>query len=112
MENKNLLTNEYIKRNLDTNKRSMNYTDKEVLDMTPEAPSWKGREPVRIRFGKRLHELRTSRGYTQMQLAMNAGLDRSFISDIERGVKEPTISTLDMLAIVFSLTLSEMFEGV
>jgi transcriptional regulator with XRE-family HTH domain len=47
-----------------------------------------------------------------MRLAMNAGLDRSFISDIERGVKEPTISTLDMLAIVFSMTLSEMFEGV
>lgn len=77
-----------------------------------EPPSWKGREAVSIRFGKRLHALRESRGLTQMQLAMNAGLDRSFISDMERGVKEPTISTLDVLAINFSLTLAEMMEGV
>jgi transcriptional regulator with XRE-family HTH domain len=77
-----------------------------------EAPSWKGREVVSLRFGKRLHELRTERGMTQMQLAMRAGLDRSFISDIERGVKEPTISTLDLLSVTFNLTLSELLESV
>lgn len=107
-----MLTSEGINRNLDTQVRHMSDENIEVVMAQHEAPSWKGREPVRMRFGKRLHELRTSRGYTQMQLAMNAGLDRSFISDIERGVKEPTISTLDMLSIVFSMTLSEMFEGV
>jgi DNA-binding XRE family transcriptional regulator len=110
VEYKIMLTSVVIERNLDT---PMNYMNTEEVNMTQhEAPSWKGREPVRVRFGRRLHELRTSKGYTQMQLAMNAGLDRSFISDIERGVKEPTISTLDMLAVVFIMTLSEMFEGV
>ena len=78
----------------------------------PQAPSWKGIAPVKIRFGNRVHELRTTKGMTQMQLAMRAGLDRSFISDIERGVKEPTISTVDLMAGVFSMTLSEVFEGV
>ena len=76
------------------------------------APSWKGRKAVSIRFGDRLHQLREQRGYTQMQLAMIAGLDRSFISDMERGVKEPTISTLDLLAITFNLTLSELLDSV
>ena len=76
------------------------------------APSWKGVQPVRVRFGKRLHELRIGAGYTQMELAMRAGLDRSFISDIERGVKEPTISTLDLFSLSFSKALSELFEGV
>ena len=94
------------------NPKLINTVDKGALDMVQEAPSWKGKEPVRVRFGKRLHNLRQERGYTQMQLAMNAGLDRSFISDIERGVKEPTISTLDMLALCFNLTLSQLFEGV
>jgi len=95
--------------NLDTR---FKHDERAAFMTNHEAPSWKGKEPVRIRFGKRLNQLRTERGYTQMQLAMNAGLDRSFISDIERGVKEPTISTLDLLAITFSMTLSELFEGV
>ena len=82
------------------------------LAAKPVAPSWKGMEPVRKRFGKRLYELRSSKGYTQMQLAMQAGLDRSFISDIERGVKEPTVSTLDQIGTTFSMTLSELLEGV
>ena len=64
-----------------------------------EAPSYKVPDPVRVRFGKHLQELRTSRGITQMQLAMTSGLDRSFISDMERGVKEPAISTLEQIAI-------------
>lgn len=77
-----------------------------------QVPAWKIRHLIRNRFSKRLQELRVELGYTQLQLAMNAGLDRSFILDMDRGVKEPTISTLDLLATVFSLTLSEFFDGV
>ena len=76
------------------------------------APAWKGLKPVSVRFGERLHQLRTDRGYTQIQFAMAAKLDRSFISDMERGVKEPTVSTLERIANAFSLTLAEFFEGV
>lgn len=107
-----MLTIEAVQPNVD-NIRCDYVNTKAVEYMTqPEAPSWKSREPVRVRFGRRLNELRTSRGYTQMQLAMHAGLDRSFISDIERGVKEPTISTLDLIAVCFKVSLSELFKGV
>lgn len=58
----------------------------------------------------RLREMRESRGYTQMQLAMNASLDRSFLSDLERGVKEPTLTTLNMIATAFNMTLSELLD--
>lgn len=82
------------------------------MNTGPQAPSYKGRAPIKQRFGARLHEIRTAKGYTQMQLAMQAGLDRSFLSDIERGVKEPTISTVELIATVFSMTMSELFEGI
>lgn len=83
-----------------------------LLTDKPVAPSWKQPEPISIRFGRRLSELRNGRGVTQMQLAQRSGLDRSFISDMERGVKEPTISTLEVLAIAFNISISELMKGV
>jgi transcriptional regulator with XRE-family HTH domain len=83
-----------------------------VTDTTAIAPSWKGRELVRYRFGKRLKEVRLAKGYTQDRLGRTAKRNRSFISDLERGVKEPTISTIDMLASEFSMTISELLVGV
>jgi transcriptional regulator with XRE-family HTH domain len=59
-----------------------------------------------------LRAIRLAKGYTQERLGRTAKRDRSFISDLERGVKEPTISTIDMLASEFSMTISEMLEGV
>jgi hypothetical protein len=35
-------------------------------------PSYKAPDPVKVRFGKRLRELRTSKGSVQPQLAMQA----------------------------------------
>ena len=80
--------------------------------MSTQAPSWKGIDPVGIRLGRRVNQVRTSKGLTQMQVAIDADLDRSFISDIERGVKEPTISTIEMLAKAFSMTILELLDGV
>ena len=74
------------------------------------APSYKA--PINIRFGNRLQEVRTSKGMTQMQLAIEAKLDRSFISDIERGVKEPTTGSLDQIAVAMNISLSDLFVGV
>jgi transcriptional regulator with XRE-family HTH domain len=49
---------------------------------------------------------------TQIQLAERADLDRSFISDMERAVKEPTIQTLDAIALAFNISISELMKGV
>jgi transcriptional regulator with XRE-family HTH domain len=65
-------------------------------------PSYVAHEPVKVRFGHLLNRARTSRGATQMQLSQRSGLDRSFISDMERGLmerglKEPTITAIECL---------------
>jgi DNA-binding XRE family transcriptional regulator len=74
------------------------------------APSYK--EPINTRFGTRLHDLRTEKGLTQIQLAVKADIDRSLISDIERGAKEPTTGTLDQIALAMNISLSDLFQGV
>ena len=45
-------------------------------------------ENVTVRFGKRLRKLRKEKGWTQVQMADTLGIDRSYISDMERGKKE------------------------
>ena len=49
-------------------------------------------------FGKRLRELRVERNLTQTQLAQRCGSNRPFISNLERGVKVPSLTMVLRLA--------------
>lgn len=49
-------------------------------------------------FGKVIREARLIIGLSQEELALESGLDRTYISMIERGVKVPTLSTLVKLS--------------
>jgi transcriptional regulator with XRE-family HTH domain len=73
-------------------------------------PAW--HESASVRFGKRLRVLREERGLVQMQLSMAADLSRTFVSDLERGFKEPALGTQEKLAEVFSMSISELMKGV
>jgi len=45
-----------------------------------------------------LRRLREAKGISQEALALEAGLDRTFVSQIERGVRQPTLTSLYSLA--------------
>lgn len=53
---------------------------------------------ISLHFGKVLKEARLMAGLSQEELALESGLDRTYISMLERSVKIPTISTLVKLA--------------
>ena len=53
-----------------------------------ETPSW----PNTV-FGEQLRELRKAASLTQEELAFRVGLDRTYISLLERGIKSPTLNT-------------------
>ncbi|MGX8220578.1 helix-turn-helix domain-containing protein [Psychrobacter celer] len=44
-----------------------------------------------IAFGKRVREMRKSKGISQERLAEMAGIDRSYMGNIERGEKNVTL---------------------
>lgn len=44
-----------------------------------------------IAFGKRVREVRKSKGISQERLAEMAGIDRSYMGNIERGEKNVTL---------------------
>lgn len=67
---------------------------------------------VRKKFGKRLRALREARGWSQEEFADRAGLHRTYVSAVERGVRNPTLSVLERLAKALGIRLSELLEAV
>lgn len=55
-------------------------------------------EQISTIFGQVLREQRISRDLSQEQLALAADVDRTFVSQMERGIRQPTITTLMKLA--------------
>jgi len=45
-------------------------------------------------FGAVLQRHRLALGISQEELAFQAGVDRTFVSRLERGIRQPTITTL------------------
>jgi DNA-binding XRE family transcriptional regulator len=59
-------------------------------------------------FGDALREIRKERCISQEQLALDSGLDRTYVSLIERGVQSPTLRTVVKLANVLHVKPSEI----
>ncbi|MBK7651144.1 MAG: helix-turn-helix transcriptional regulator [Flammeovirgaceae bacterium] len=53
---------------------------------------------LKIVFGETLKELRLQKSLTQQQLADYTGMDRAFISELERGILLPSLETFFKLA--------------
>ncbi|WLV24600.1 helix-turn-helix transcriptional regulator [Aciduricibacillus chroicocephali] len=53
---------------------------------------------IEVVFGKVLKEFRKERKLSQEELAFICGLDRTYISLMERGKRKPTITTIFVLA--------------
>ena len=49
---------------------------------------------LRVAFGDLLRTLREERGLSQAQLALESDVDQTFVSLLERGRRQPTLSTL------------------
>jgi transcriptional regulator with XRE-family HTH domain len=65
-------------------------------------------EWVRVAFGELLKELREERGLSQSQLALEAQLDQSFLSLIERGDRQPSLASLFAICDALNLEADEV----
>lgn len=63
---------------------------------------------VRARVGRNMKRLREVRGWSQEELADQAGIHRTYVSGVERGVRNPTVTVLEKLAIALGATLSDL----
>ena len=63
---------------------------------------------VRQRLGKNVRRLREAKGWSQEAFADEAGIHRTYVSDIERGARNPTITVVEKLATALKVTASEL----
>ena len=66
------------------------------------------KNPVLVALGKNVRELREQKKLTQEALAERSGLDPSYISGIERAVRNPSIVSLARLASGLGCTVAEV----
>lgn len=62
------------------------------------------------KLGENLKKIRTSKNITQAELAEKLSVDKSFISNIENGKNNPTLSTITNLAKALKVTVDELFK--
>lgn len=67
-----------------------------------------GRTNAQQKLGKRVKQLRIEMNLTQEKLGELTSLDRTYISGIERGVRNPSIKNIDKLAKALKVKPSEL----
>ena len=65
----------------------------------------------RIWIAKRIRHLRREKGLTQAQLAEHTRLSDNFIGYVERGIKTPSLESLERIAQALSVRLLELFKA-
>ena len=65
----------------------------------------------RFEVGKRITELREKKGLKKNALAKLAGVSPTYISQLERGEKRPTVDYLGYICFGLGVTLSEFFRA-
>ncbi len=67
---------------------------------------------VRRRVGRNLKRFRRELGLSQEEFAFKAGLHRTYISGVERGVRNPTILVLEKIALALGVPSAKLLEDV
>ena len=65
---------------------------------------------VRKRVGLNLRKFRHERGLSQEALAFECGLHRTYISGVERGVRNPTVLVLEQIAMALKVPAAKLLE--
>ena len=65
---------------------------------------------VRERVGLNLRKFRDERGISQEDLAFDCGLHRTYISGVERGVRNPTVVVLEKIAKALKIQSSRLLD--
>ena len=69
------------------------------------------RNPIAVAFGSSLREARQGAGVSQESLALACDYDRTYVSLLERGLRQPTIGTLFQLADNLNVTAEALITA-
>jgi len=62
------------------------------------------------KFGKRVRKARKAKGFSQEELAHEAESNRTYISDVERGTRNPSIEVVERIALALDVTIGSLLD--
>ena len=65
---------------------------------------------IRQRLAANLRRLRHDKGWSQEEFAERAGIHRNYVSDLERGARNPTITVIEKLAGPFKIPAGQLLD--
>jgi len=65
---------------------------------------------IHSEIGSHIRQHRKRSGLSQEKLALNAGITVSFLGDIERGVKKPTVESLEKILNALQVSFRDFFD--
>lgn len=63
-------------------------------------------------LGMRIRYLRKKLGMSQLDLSLEADVNKNYISDLERGQRNPSLLVLERIALALQIDLSTLFKGI
>jgi transcriptional regulator with XRE-family HTH domain len=66
---------------------------------------------IRKRVGLNIQRLRKERGWSQEAFGDEAGIDRTYVSGVERGIRNPTITVLERFAVALGVEPAELLRA-
>ena len=67
---------------------------------------------INKQLGYRIRYLRQNKGLSIEALALEADINRNYLGDLERGMRNPTVVVLNRIAKALEVDLSTLFEGI
>ncbi|MFY9610621.1 MAG: helix-turn-helix transcriptional regulator [Blastocatellia bacterium] len=68
----------------------------------------KGSPAIKVRFGLAIKKRRQELGFSQERLAELSGLHRTYVADIERGIRNVSLQNIEKLAKALGLPISAL----
>lgn len=63
-------------------------------------------------LGMRIKYLRKKRKMSQLDLSLEANVNKNYICDLENGRRNPSLEILERISDAFGITLEELFRGI
>lgn len=67
---------------------------------------------VLIQLGMRIRYLRKEKKMSQLDLSLESGINRNYLSDLEKGRRNPSLLVLEKLCNALGVSLSTLFKGI
>lgn len=65
---------------------------------------------IRHKFGQNIRSLRKAKGLSQEQFAFEANIHRTYVSGVERGVRNPSLTVIERFAKALDVTPGELLD--